>query len=76
MTRGERSVDRHGIVWETETWYANIVTRPFRTADQYARVLDAEILRLRRSAPGGTVLMYPHSHLDAADHRRTSPNPV
>ena len=25
MSKGERSVDRHGITWETDQWYSNIV---------------------------------------------------
>ena len=51
LSVGERSVDRHGITWETRRWYSNIVARPFRGADDYAMALEREIERIRRSAP-------------------------
>ena len=37
MCKGERSVDRHGIIWETDEWYSNLVERPFKTADELIR---------------------------------------
>jgi len=51
MSKGERSTDRHGIVWETNEWYSNIVARPFRDAGDYAAALEREIARIRKSAP-------------------------
>ncbi len=51
LTKGERSVDRHGITWETNEWYSNIVERPFKTVDDFAAVIEKEIKRLLDSAP-------------------------
>ena len=51
MSTGERSVDRHGITWETMGWYSNIVARPFKSAGDYAVALEKEIERLRKSTP-------------------------
>ena len=44
-------MDRHGIVWETNEWYSNIVQRPFRNAADYAAALEREIDRIEKSAP-------------------------
>jgi len=49
FSKGERSVDRHGITWETEEWYSNIVARPYKTADDYSIVLENEIKRIEKS---------------------------
>lgn len=51
MSKGERSVDRHGIIWETNEWYSGIVQRPFTSANDYAIVLEKEITRIRSSMP-------------------------
>ena len=51
LTKGQRSVDRHGITWETNEWYSNIVERPFKTVDDFAAVIEKEIKRLLDSAP-------------------------
>ncbi len=51
FSKGERSVDRHGITWETEEWYSNIVARPYKTADDYSIVLENEIKRIEKSMP-------------------------
>jgi hypothetical protein len=51
MPEGSRSTDRHGIVWETRGWYADIVHRPFKNASEYAKVLEAEIKRIHASSP-------------------------
>jgi uroporphyrinogen decarboxylase len=44
-------VDRHGITWETNEWYSNIVARPFKTADEYAIVLENKINQIEQSIP-------------------------
>jgi hypothetical protein len=51
LSSGTRSVDRHGIVWETEYWHSRIVKRPFQNAGDYADALEREIRRIRQSAP-------------------------
>jgi len=51
LSIGDRSVDRHGITWETKGWYSDIVARPFNSADDYAMVLEKEIDCLRQSTP-------------------------
>jgi len=51
LTKGQRSVDRHGIVWETDEWYSGIVERPFRNAGDYVGELEKEIERIRNAAP-------------------------
>ena len=51
LSTGERSVDRHGITWETGGWYSNLVERPFKTGDEFAVILEKEIKRLRDSMP-------------------------
>ncbi len=51
MSKGERSIDRHGIIWETDVWYSNLVERSFKTADEFAIVIAKEIKRLKDSAP-------------------------
>ena len=51
MSKGQRSVDRHGIVWETDRWYSNIVARPFKTIQDFIRELEKEVKRLRESMP-------------------------
>jgi hypothetical protein len=51
LSKGIRSTDRHGIVWETDEWYSNIVERPFKNADDYARALEKEIKRINISKP-------------------------
>lgn len=51
LSKGERSVDRHGITWETNEWYSNIVQRPFKTVDDYVTVLEKEIKRIKDSSP-------------------------
>ena len=44
MSKGKRSIDRHGITWETDVWYSNLVERPFKTADEFAIVIEKERL--------------------------------
>lgn len=51
LSKGERSIDRHGIVWETDEWYSAIVERPFKSAGDYADALEKEIDRINRSSP-------------------------
>jgi hypothetical protein len=51
LSKGQRSVDRHGIVWETDEWYSAIVDRPFKNAGDYLAVLEKEIVRLNQSSP-------------------------
>jgi len=51
LSTGERSIDRHGITWETDYWYSRIVERPFCRANDYAVVLEKEIKRIRQSSP-------------------------
>ncbi len=51
MPNGSRSTDRHGIVWETRGWYAEIVHRPFKSSSDYVKVLEEEIKRIRASSP-------------------------
>ena len=51
MSKGERSVDRHGITWETDEWYSNIVERPFKTTKDYIAVLEKEIKRIKDASP-------------------------
>ena len=49
--KGEVSVDRHGCTWRTDTWFSEIVKRPFKTADEYARVLEKEIALVKKASP-------------------------
>ena len=49
--KGEISVDRHGIKWKTDTWFSGIIERPFKSADDYAHILEKEIARMRESSP-------------------------
>jgi len=49
--KGEISVDRHGCTWRTDTWYSEIIERPFKTEDDYARILEKEIARMKEAAP-------------------------
>jgi hypothetical protein len=51
LSKGIRSTDRHGIVWETDEWYSAIAERPFKDADDYALVLAKEITRINNSKP-------------------------
>lgn len=51
MSKGDRSVDRHGITWETDEWYSGIVKRPFTSANDYVMVLEKEIDRIKSSMP-------------------------
>jgi hypothetical protein len=51
LAKGKRSVDRHGITWETQEWYSNIVARPFRNAGDYTAALEREIRRIAQSSP-------------------------
>jgi len=51
LSKGDRSTDRHGITWETNEWYSNIVARPFKSAGQYAIALEKEIKRIEQSTP-------------------------
>lgn len=49
--KGQISIDRHGIKWQTDTWFSQIIERPFKTADDYACVLKKEIGRMRKTCP-------------------------
>jgi hypothetical protein len=51
MSKGERSIDRHGITWETDGWYSNIVAQPFKTTQDYIAVLEQEIKRIKEAQP-------------------------
>ena len=39
LSKGKRSVDRHGLIWETDEWYSNVVERPFKNVDECAAVI-------------------------------------
>ena len=51
FTKGQISVDRHGIKWKTDFWFSQIIERPFKTADDYAYVLEKEINLIRKTSP-------------------------
>lgn len=51
LSKGERSVDRHGLTWETDEWYSNIVERPFKSAKDCVVVIEREIERIKASSP-------------------------
>ena len=51
MSKGARSVDRHGLTWETDEWYSNIVERPFTNVDDCIAVIEREIERIQASSP-------------------------
>ena len=51
LSKGERSVDRHGLTWETDEWYSNVLERPFKSADECAVVIEKEIERIKASSP-------------------------
>lgn len=51
LSKGERSVDRHGLTWQTDEWYSMIVDRPFKSTRDYVLVLEKEIERIRHSSP-------------------------
>ena len=51
LSKGERSVDRHGLTWETDEWYSNVIERPFNSVDECAAVIEKEIERIKASSP-------------------------